>query len=369
MENNFTINLEQIEIVHLDLKYSHTRIRNINAAVRMSESMQRFGQISPVIVVPAKPLGFTLMDGYIRIAALKRCGKDTVKAQIWQCSEQEAMLQVFARTQDRRWEVFEQAILIKELKINFELSHAKIAGFLGKAKSFVTRRLALLDSLDDKTREHVRSGAISVWSAARVLVPLARANPEHVKLLTENLAKEALSTRELASLFKHYKKSNKKVRMEIVSRPHLFLKVLKANQAEAQSQQIGQGPEGKWLKDIQVVKHMLYRLKNNTALVLYESQSQLDRRLLLTAFEDTQAVFLSLTQEIRRYHDISRRQANHIDATIQGNINPKDTPLIGTFKKNDSTGNRGGGRPKIGEALRISAVDTISYGAIKTVSG
>jgi ParB/RepB/Spo0J family partition protein len=360
MENNFTITLAQIEIAHLDLKYSHTRIDNSNAAVRMSESMERFGQISPVIVVPAKPLGFTLIDGYIRIAALKRCAKDTVKAQVWQCSEQDAMLQVFARTQDRKWEVFEQAILIQELKINFQLSHAKIAGYLGKAKSFVTRRLALLDSLDDKTCEHIRSGTISVWSAARVLVPLARANPEHAKLLTENLSEQALSTRQLATVFKHYKKSNKKVRKQIVSRPHLFLKVLKANQAEAQSQQIGQGPEGKWLKDIQIVKHMLYRLKNNTALVLYETQSQLDQRLLLTAFEETQAAFLSLTHEIRRCHDITRRQTNHIEATIQGNLDAKNTPLIGALKKDDTTGNRGGARQKTSEALTISAVDTIS---------
>ena len=344
MENNFTINLAQIEIAHLDLKYSHTRIRNSNAAVRMSESMERFGQISPVIVVPAKPFGFTLMDGYIRIGALKRCAKDTVKAQVWQCSEQDAMLQVLARTQDRKWEVFEQAVLIQELKIHFQFSHAKIAGFLGKAKSFVTRRLALLDSLDDKMREHIRTGALSVWSATRVLVPLARANPEHAAMLTENLAKEAISTRKLATVFKHYQKSNKKVRMEIVSRPHLFLKVLEEKQAEAQSKQIGQGPEGKWLKDIRVVKHMLVRLKNNTALVLYESQSQLDRRLLLTAFEETRAAFLSLTHQIRRRHDNRGSQANNIDATIQGNIDPKDTPLIGTFSKNDPTGIRGGAR-------------------------
>jgi hypothetical protein len=249
------------------------------------------------------------------------------------------MLQVLARTQDRKWEVFEQAVLIRELKIHFQLSHAKIAGFLGKDKSFVTRRLALLDSLDDKMREHIRTGTISVWTASRVLVPLARANSEHAAMLTENLAKEAISTRKLATVFKHYKKSNKKVRMEIVSRPHLFLKVLEEKQAEAQSKQIGQGQEGKWLKDLRVVKHMLLRLKNNTALVLYESQSQLDRRLLLTAFDDTQAAFLSLTHEIRRRHDNRASQANHIDATIQGNIDPKDTPLIGTFEKNDPTGN------------------------------
>jgi hypothetical protein len=73
----------------------------------------------------------------------------------------------------------------------------------------------------------------------------------------------------------------------------------------------------------------------------------------LTAFEDTQAAFLSLTHEIRRCHDIRGRQTNHIDATIQGNLDPKDTPLIGAFKKDDTTGNRGDARPKTSEALKI----------------
>ena len=357
MENDFVISLEQIEIAHLNLKYSHTRVRDIAAAGRMSESMERFGQISPVIVVPAEPFGFTLMDGYIRVRALKRCAEDTVKAQVWQCSEQDAMLQVLARTQDRKWEVFEQAVLIQELKVHFQLSHARIAGSLGKDKSFVTRRLALLDSLDDQMRAHIRDGTLSVWSATRVIAPLARANPQHAKILTDTLVKEALSTRELATVFKHYKRSNKKTRMEIVSRPQLFLKVLEQQEAEAQGKQIGQGPEGKWVKDIRVVKHMLVRLEKDTALVMYQNQSQLDRRVLLTAFEQMRAAFFSLTDEIRRCDDTRARQANNIDAARQRNRHPKDKRPVGALKKDDPTGDTGGRGPQTGQALPIRSVD------------
>ncbi|MBI5593568.1 MAG: hypothetical protein HY881_24210 [Deltaproteobacteria bacterium] len=41
-----------IEIAHLNLRYAHTRIRSVKAAVRMAEAIERFGQISPVLVVP-----------------------------------------------------------------------------------------------------------------------------------------------------------------------------------------------------------------------------------------------------------------------------------------------------------------------------
>jgi ParB/RepB/Spo0J family partition protein len=359
MNSNFVIDLKQIEIAHLDLKYLHTRIRNIAVTGRMSESMERFGQITPVIVVPARPFGFTLMDGYIRVAALKRCAKDTVKAQVWQCSEQDAMLQVLARTQDRKWEVFEQAVLIQELKMHFQLSHGQIAGYLGTAKSFVTRRLALLDSLDDGTREHIRAGTLSVWSATRVIVPLARANPQHAKILTDSLVKEAMSTRELASVFKHYKKSNKKTRMEIVKRPHLFLKVLEQQEAEALGKQIGKGPEGKWLKDIRVVKHMLVRLQKDAAVVMYENQSRLDRRVLLTAFAQMRAAFASLTDEIRRCDDTRARQTGHIDTARQGSRNPEDKEPGGSLKEDDPTGHSRGGSSQTGQALPIRGVDAI----------
>ncbi len=357
MKNSFVIDLKRIEIAHLDLKYLHTRIHNATAIGRMSESMERSGQISPVIVVPANAFGFMLMDGYIRVAALKRCGKDTVSAQVWQCSEQDAMIQVLARTQDRKWEFFEQAVLIHELKIHFQLSHRQIAEHLGTTKSFVTRRLVLLDNLDDEMRQHIRSGKLSMWSAARVIAPLARANPQHAKILTDSVVKEAMSTRELATVFKHYKISNRKTRMEIVSRPQLFLKVLEQQQAEAQGKQIGQGPEGKWVKDIRVVKHMLVRLEKDTALVMYQNQSQLDRRVLLTAFEQMRVAFFSLTDEIRRCDDTRARQASHIDAARQRNRHPKNKRPVGALKKDDPTGDTGGRGPQTGQALPIRSID------------
>jgi len=359
MQDSVTIRIAQIEIAHLDLKYRRTRIDNAGAIRRMSESMEACAQISPVIVVPASAFGFVLMDGFIRVAALKRCGKDTVNAQVWQCSEQEAMIQVLARTQDRKWEFFEQAVLIQELKVHFQLSHQQIAEHLGTTKSFVTRRLVLLEHLDDEMHQHIRSGKVSMWSAVRVIAPLARANPEHAKVLTGRLVKEGMSTRDLSRIFAHYKSSNRKTRVEIVNQPHLFLKVLEEQEAEELGKEIGQGPEGKWIKDIRVIKHMLVRLERDTALVMYENQSQLDRRALLTAFEEMSAAFFSLTDEIRRCDDTRARQANHIGVARQRNRNQKDEKPAGTLKKNDPTSDTGNTGSETGQALSIRDVDAV----------
>lgn len=145
--------------------------------------------------------------------------------------------------------------------------------------------------------------------------------------------------------------------MEIVSRPQLFLKVLEQQEAEAQGKHIGQGPEGKWVKDIRVVKQMLVRLEKDTALVMYQNQSQLDRRVLLTAFEQMRAAFLSLTDEIRSCDDTGARQASDIDAARQRNRHPKDKRPVGALKKDDPTGDTGGQGPQTGQALPIRSVD------------
>jgi hypothetical protein len=38
------IRIKHIEIVHLDLSYSHIRVQNDQAVMRMADSMQRYGQ-------------------------------------------------------------------------------------------------------------------------------------------------------------------------------------------------------------------------------------------------------------------------------------------------------------------------------------
>ena len=291
--------IETLEIAHLELRYAHTRIRRPEALLPLMRSLEQWGQIRPVSVVPSDPPCHVLVDGYLRVEALRRCGKDMVLAEVWLCGEMEALLQVLMRVQERRWEALEQASLIRELHERHDLSQDKIARLLGKDKSWVCRRLSLLCSLPDDVLEAVRSGHLSPWAASRVLAPLARANPEHAKSLSRTLLKEHLSTRELGDLFRHYQKANRKQRERMVLDPVLFLKALRAKEEESRIHSLKEGPEGKWLRDMKLAGHILVRLTKELPSVIYPGQQNLDRRLLLTAFEDTKGVFLSLEQHIQ----------------------------------------------------------------------
>lgn len=291
--------LETLEIAHLDLRYAHTRIRRPETLLPLMRSLEQWGQLRPVSVVPSDPPCHVLVDGYLRVEALRRCGKDMVLAEVWVCGEMEALLQVLMREQERRWEALEEASLIRELHERHELSQDTIARLLGKDKSWVCRRLSLLTALPDEILDMVRSGHLSPWAASRVLAPLARANPEHAKALTQTLSQERLCTRDLEKLFRHYQKAHRKQREKIVLDPVLFLKALRAKEEESHIHSLKEGPEGKWLRDMKMAGHILVRLTKALPSVIYLGQGNLDRRLLLTAFEETRSAFLSLENHIQ----------------------------------------------------------------------
>lgn len=291
--------IECLEIGQLDLRYAHTRIRRPEALLPLMRSLEKWGQLRPVSVVRSDPPCHVLVDGYMRVEALRRCGKDTVLAEVWLCGEMEALLQVLIREQERRWEALEEASLIRELHDRHDLSQENIARLLGKDKSWVCRRLSLLSALPEEILEAVRSGDLSAWAAGRILAPLARANPEHAKTLTRTLSQEHLSTRELEALFRHYQKANRKQREMIAMDPALFLKALRSREEENRIHSLKNGPEGKWLRDMKVAGHILVRLAKALPSVIYPGQQNLDRRLLLTAFEDTRSAFLSLEKHVQ----------------------------------------------------------------------
>jgi len=237
--------------------------------------------------------------------------------------------------------MFEQAVLLRDLHVQQGLTLAQIAGLLGKDQSYISRRIALLECLDDEIQAYIRKGQIPFWSASRVLVPMARANPDHARTLTRQLAQKEMATRQLAVIFEHYKKSNQQKRANIVARPHLFLKALEQQQTQRQAAHLSDGIEGNWIKDINIVGHMLNRLVKDCRQVFYQNQSNLERRLLLTAFKRAERSFLSLTQTVRRMNDLTTRTPGHLGDAPKRDRDTQDQPVVKTLPQNDPAGNCG----------------------------
>jgi hypothetical protein len=114
----------------------------------------------------------------------------------------------------------------------------------------------------------------------------------------------------------------------MVRDPFLFLKALRAKAEGAEAKSLKEGLVGQWLRDLRIIAHMLRGLLREVPTLFYSGQCNLDRRILLTAFEESQKQFLELEKQIRRYDrdDNPGDEASHFESLSEGSSNPADQP-------------------------------------------
>ena len=169
--------------------YSSLRLHKRGLLDGLVTSIENHGQLMPVVVVPLSTNRWILMDGYLRLKALRRLGKDTVDIEVWACNPAQALLALLMGHQSRAWEAIEEALLLQELHTQHGMSQSDIAKKIGRDQSWVSRRLSLLAQMPESIQQAMMTGKISLWSAVRILAPMARAIPEHGERLLQYMMK------------------------------------------------------------------------------------------------------------------------------------------------------------------------------------
>lgn len=220
----------ELEFAEIGMKYGDLRIRVPGAEKRLMASLATEGQQNPVLLVSASrgdsPL--ILIDGYRRVEALKKLGKDTVEAMVLPLSEKEGLIfrQSFEETQKQT--AFEDGWLMVELMEEFGMSQVELTGVFHRSESWVSRRLSLVRELPKSVQEMVRQGKLCSYAAMKYLVPLARAKKSECEELSRNLSGQQLSSREVERIYVGYvcakKNGDIEQRRRILSKPLLYLK-------------------------------------------------------------------------------------------------------------------------------------------------
>ena len=298
----------ELDLHCLELRFANSRLVEPRAVARIVHSIEQCGQIVPCVVVAvsggpgAGSERLVLLDGYRRVAALRRLGRDTASVEKWTCDLTDALLGLLARTQNRPFASIEEALLIRELMQGPGLSQHDLARRCGRDVSWVSRRLQLLSGLPDAALTAVRDGTLSSWSANRVVAPLARANAEHADRLLTAMTDAPLSTRELHGWFEHYQKASRRTRERMVSHPRLFLDALRANSEQRAGERLRDGPEGECAADLRGIEAILARLRKRVASLRPLPQTLID------AVPRVRATVEALISEIQREgaHDPDR---------------------------------------------------------------
>jgi hypothetical protein len=291
-------NVSQLERHQLLTRFAAVRVDDPRRLRQLTRSIERQGQLMPVVAVPADEADhWVLIDGYRRLAALRQLGQDLVWVDVWDRTVDEALLCCLARGPEHAWQAIEEAALIHELSQRHALR--KIAVALDRDVSWVSRRLSLFQALPEDLLQAVRHGKISVWAASRILAPLARANTEHARRLLSQLEQQPCSTRELKQLYRHYQQANQLQRERLVQQPQLFFQALANRQDATQTKRLAAGPEGAWYQDLRVVGQILKRLLGRVPTLFAAEQAADEKRRLHQAFAQMKRRFVRLEQAIQ----------------------------------------------------------------------
>jgi ParB family transcriptional regulator, chromosome partitioning protein len=223
----------ELEFHQLELRYERLKVVRPEPERRLLASLAEVGQQVPIVVVKqAVEHPFVVIDGYKRVRALRRLGRDTVAASCWPGEEAEVLIATRLMQTAEPETALEQSWLLVELQERFGLSREELARRFGHSESWVSRRLALVHELPEAIQERVRRGEIGAHGAAKYLVPLARANRQACLELVEALGSTRLSSRDLGILYTAYRSGNWVTRQRLLEAPLVYLKSYQEAQAE-----------------------------------------------------------------------------------------------------------------------------------------
>jgi ParB-like chromosome segregation protein Spo0J len=177
--------------------YGRYRLHVPDAERAMAKSLERYGQLSPVIVCRRQER-YELVDGFKRLGATRRLAQiKHLAARLLEADERTVKAAIYGLNRaGGRTRELEEAWIIHALVQEDGLSQVEVAELLGRHKSWVCRRLALLEKLGEKARDDLRVGLLSP-TAARQIVRLPQGNQGEV---LEAARREALSTAELVGV-------------------------------------------------------------------------------------------------------------------------------------------------------------------------
>jgi ParB-like chromosome segregation protein Spo0J len=190
---------------------------------RMKQSLATYGQLTPIVAVPRRE-GVELVDGFKRLAAATTLGWPTLVVAVTPLDEtgQWATMLLLNRGPSSMT-VLEEGLVLREI-VKTGLTQVEIAALCSRHKSWVSRRIGLVERLHPELMESMKLGMLHPGSARRLLslppgnqlemsavVQSARLGPRDTELLVslwhrtkDPAARRALLSDPRASLCKHH---------------------------------------------------------------------------------------------------------------------------------------------------------------------
>ena len=165
-----------VEIAPLGERLAPLRLCDAGALAAVRGSFERHGQLSALTLF-VHGGGLEILDGRKRVRAARALGWSTLLARVDDVGVVDAKLRLCELHGGRGLTELEEAWLVRSLYRDDGLAQSEIARRMRRHKSWVCRRLMLVEALEPAVQAHVRLGLIAP-RAAVALGRLPRGNQE-----------------------------------------------------------------------------------------------------------------------------------------------------------------------------------------------
>jgi ParB-like chromosome segregation protein Spo0J len=183
----------------LGQSYRRYRLADPPAEEAMAGSLRRWGQLAPVVACQ-RGAELELLDGFKRWTAAAVAGLTTLSVRVLAMDERTAKAAILGLNRSQRGvRELEEAWIVQALVRDDGLTQVEAAQLLGQHKSWVCRRLALLEKLSADIKEDLRLGLVGP-ALARQLLRLPAGNQSATLAVVRREGLTAAETEGVVSL-------------------------------------------------------------------------------------------------------------------------------------------------------------------------
>jgi ParB family transcriptional regulator, chromosome partitioning protein len=265
--------IQDIPLPEFDLSLSAMRIFNMTRVLQIEKSMRLHGQLQPV-VVRVHEGNYQIIDGFKRYASAEDLMMKSLQCHVLNIDLTQAKVLLLSYNRPHQsMEAWEEARVLQDLRKTHSLDQSSLAQMIGYSRSWVSRRLALIDKIDESISSDIMMGVLTS-SHARALTKLPRGNQGEVARV---IASYRLSSRQSDTLVEAFLKAkNKDQQRYILTYPE---HILRNDQSDPQEEPYDDrlSPYGNELMQgaeylIRAVKIMLTRLDDQRTGMLNETE-------------------------------------------------------------------------------------------------
>lgn len=189
-------------------KYQPRRDMHPEQLEELAESIKAQGVMQPIVVRPLGPDHYEIIAGERRWRAAQLAGLEKIPAVIREVNDEAAIaMALIENIQREDLNPMEEAMALKRLQDEFELTHQEVAQAVGKSRTTVTNLLRLI-ALTDEVKKLLEHGDLEMGHA-RALLTL---EPEDQREIGRQVVAKGLSVRQTETLVRSFQenKNNKK---------------------------------------------------------------------------------------------------------------------------------------------------------------